>query len=115
MAGLETARLTIKTLSPGQFFPTTPTNPIVTWPPLTTPFTTPSHCTNEWTILTSGDTTVGNGPASNCLPGGSYTHSPGTVLSDYHIVDVAEYRTPGWTAGGLRAWGAACCKRYVVP
>ncbi|KAH6848441.1 hypothetical protein BKA58DRAFT_450813 [Alternaria rosae] len=98
-------------VSPGQFFPTTPSLSIATWPPLTIPFTSPTYCTNRWIILTSGDTTIANGPASrNCLPDGEYTHSPGTVLSDYHIVNVAEYRTPGWTTGGLRAWGAACCK-----
>jgi len=119
MAGLETATLTIKTVPPGEFFPTTPPGFLntSTWEPLTTPFTPPtSVCAYSWFINISGDTrtVVDYAPSKTCWPGAQDTHSPGTVLRDYHIVNVVEYRTPGWTSGGLRVWGAACCRRYVL-
>jgi len=41
------------------------------------------------------------------------THSPGTCISGYQMKQIVEFRTPDWTLGGLRAWGAACCREYV--
>jgi hypothetical protein len=50
---------------------------------------------------------------TSCLPGGEPIHSPGTCIISYHMVELVEFRTPGWTLGGRRAWGAVCCREYV--
>ncbi|RYO58097.1 hypothetical protein AA0116_g7294 [Alternaria tenuissima] len=30
------------------------------------------------------------------------------------MIDLTEYRTPTWTTGGVRAWGAHCCKEGFI-
>jgi len=111
MAGLDEAGFTIKTLRQGDVFPTT--DYLHSYSPLPTSFTFESTCTDQWTLLNPiTPTNIYYPIPASCQPNGETdsTYSPGTCISNYHMVALTEYRTTGWTSGGQRAWGAVCCR-----
>ena len=113
MAGLADAGLTIYTVRSGGFFPTN--DELNHYSPIPTSFTFASTCTDQWIIQDPLTSTVLTNPVpTSCLPHSTQAYnSPGTCISNYHMVALAEYRTTGWTSGGSRAWGAVCCREYV--
>ncbi|KAH6848443.1 hypothetical protein BKA58DRAFT_284810, partial [Alternaria rosae] len=81
------------------------------WGPLTTPWSPPSSCSTSWALQGAGSSIyVTPMVPSDCLPGGSRIHSPGTCYGDYHIVQIIEWRTSDWMSGGNRVFGIACCE-----
>jgi hypothetical protein len=112
MAGIEDAGYTLYTVQSGEFFPTSDSDN--SFPPLTTSFTFASGCVEQWRIVNPDfPTEVLNSVPSSCFPGGRDVNSPGTCLPSYRLVALGEFKTPGWTSGGVRAWGADCCRKYV--
>ena len=114
MAGLEDASLTIQTLRPVDYFPAN--DVLHHYLPVPTSFTLASTCTDQWMIMDFiTQTDLNNLFPTSCLPRGgpSASYSPGTCVSGHHIVALTEFRTGSWTTGGLRAWGAVCCREYV--
>ncbi|RYN24239.1 hypothetical protein AA0114_g12795 [Alternaria tenuissima] len=112
MAGISNVTQSIMVLDSEKFYPTRNI-----WSALTTPFTFGSHCTDNWrvgNVLSQPSDVVPRVtlsiPYACEMPGGQPTHSPGTCLPGFTMVDLTEYRTPTWTTGGARAWGAHCCK-----
>ncbi|CAN9380781.1 unnamed protein product [Alternaria alternata] len=103
MAGIEYAGYTLYTVQSGEFFPTSDSDN--SFPPLTTSFTFASGCAEQWRIVNPDfPTEVLNSVPSSCFPGGRDVNSPGTCLPSYLLVALGEFRTPGWTSGGVRAW-----------
>lgn len=114
MAGLEDASLTIQTLRPVDYFPAN--DVLHHYLPVPTSFTFASTCTDQWMIMDFiTQTDLNNLFPTSCLPLGGPTayYSPGTCVSGHHIAALTEFRTARWTTGGLRAWGAVCCREYV--
>jgi hypothetical protein len=112
MAGIGDAGYTLYTVQSGEFFPTSDSDNSL--PPLTTSLTFASGCAEQWRIVNPDfPTEVLNSVPSSCFPGGRDVNSPGTCLPSYRLVALGEFRTPGWTSGGVRAWGADCCRKYV--
>ncbi|CAN9385481.1 unnamed protein product [Alternaria alternata] len=113
MAGIEYAGYTLYTVQSGEFFPTSDSDN--SFPPLTTSFTFASGCAEQWRIVNPDfPTEVLNSVPSSCFPGGRDVNSPGTCLPSYLLVALGEFRTPGWTSGGVRAWGADCCRNTSI-
>lgn len=111
-AGIENAGLTIVTITSGPYLEPFPT--VSSWLPLTTPFTYPSSCTDQWIQADFDDPgSVSNSVPSSCQPDSTSLHSPGTCIEGYYIARVVEYRKEGYTSGGERVWGANCCRKYV--
>jgi len=112
MAGIDDVRHTISTAGPESFPTFNWLNTRDPWGPLTTPWSPPSSCSTSWALRSLGaDVHVTPVVPSDCMPGGSRIHSPGTCYGDYHIVQVIEWRTSDWTSGGSRVFGVACCER----
>ena len=111
MANIDDAILSIFTVS-GSQYPLV--NTLSTLPPLTTPFTFNPTCTEGTNYQQPGQPShVQKFIPLYCQPDATMTHSPGTCISGYQMKQIVEFRTPDWTLGGLRAWGAACCREYV--
>ena len=117
MAGISNVYHNIMVLGSNKFYPTHNV-----WSALTTSFTFAPHCTDNWrveNVLSQLSDVVPrltlSMPSTCQLPGGQAIHSPGTCLPGFTMIDLTEYRTPTWTTGGVRAWGAHCCKAYVLP
>jgi hypothetical protein len=109
MAFAPDAGLTIITLPSGDPLPSGDS-----LPPLTTPFTLPTSCIDHWVPNDARSTNfVTNFIPASCYPDSATIHSPGTCIPGYRMVKLVEYRTVGYSQGGDRMWGAACCKKCV--